>query len=126
MTPEQIISWFVSRWNIEVMFAEIRAHLGFETQRQWSDRAIERTTPGLFGLFSLIVLMAKTLHPQRLPLREASWYRKDEATFSDALAALRQHLWSRFNYGTSPAAADVCLIPRAILDNLQRVACYST
>lgn len=125
-TAEQIMGWFVNRWNIEVLFAEIRAHLGFETQRQWSERAIERTTPCLFGLFSLVVLMAKTLHPQRLPLRETRWYCKTEATFCDALAAVRQHLWDRFNYRTSSADPDLCLIPRPLLDNLQRVACYST
>jgi hypothetical protein len=126
VSAEQIIGWFVNRWNIEVLFAEIRAHLGFETQRQWSERAIERTTPCLLGLFSLVVLMAKTLHPQRLPLRDTRWYTKREATFSDALAAVRQHLWDRFNYRTSSADADLCLIPRALLDGLQRVACYST
>jgi len=65
----QIIAWFIARWNIEVTFEELRAHLGFETQRQWSDKAIERTTPCLFGLFSLVVLMAKILHPETLPVR---------------------------------------------------------
>ena len=64
VSADQILRWFVCRWNIEVTFEELRAHLGFETQRQWSERAIERTAPCLFGLFSLIVVMAKTLHPQ--------------------------------------------------------------
>ena len=53
-----IIEDFVKRWNIEVTFEETRAHLGVETQRQWSDLAIERTTPALFGLFSLSCLFA--------------------------------------------------------------------
>lgn len=126
VTVEQLLAWFVSRWSIEVTFEELRAHLGFETQRQWSDRAIERTAPCLFGLFSLVVAMAKTLHPHRLPRHESSWYHKREATFSDALAAVRQHLWDRLNCGTSEAAPDLCLIPRALLEALQRTACYST
>jgi len=126
VTPQQIIAWFVGRWNIEVTFEEIRAHLGFETQRQWSDRAVERTTPCLFGLFSLVVALAATLHPRALPLRETSWYHKTEATFSDALAAVRQHLWDSLNCDISSAAPDLCLIPRATLVALQRVACYST
>lgn len=50
--PTQIIEWFVLRWQIEVTFQEARAHLGVETQRQWSDRTISRTTPVLLGLFS--------------------------------------------------------------------------
>ncbi len=82
VSAEHILRGFVGRWNIEVTFEELRAHLGFETQRQWSTRAIERTAPCLFGLFSLIVAMAKTLHPKTLPLRETSWYHKDEATFN--------------------------------------------
>ncbi len=126
VSAHQILCWFVSRWNIEVTFEELRAHLGFETQRQWSVRAIERTAPCLFGLFSLIVAMAQTLYPQTLPLRETSWYPKDEATFSDALAAVRGHLWSSFNSSASPTDADLCLIPRPMLEALQQVACYST
>jgi len=43
----QVLAWFVGRWNIAVTFAETRAHLRFETQRQWSPRAIGRTTPSL-------------------------------------------------------------------------------
>ncbi|NTU65050.1 MAG: hypothetical protein HGB05_17035, partial [Chloroflexi bacterium] len=123
---EQILRWFVCRWNIEVTFEELRAHLGFETQRQWSTRAIERTAPCLFGLVSLIVVMAKTLHPKTLPLRETSWYQKTEATFSDALAAVRGHLWASFNSSASLTDADLCLIPRPMLEALQQVACYST
>ena len=50
--PTQILEWFVLRWQLEVTFQEVRTHLGVETQRQWSDRAIARTTPILLGLFS--------------------------------------------------------------------------
>ncbi|HYE76379.1 MAG TPA: transposase, partial [bacterium] len=63
VAPEQLLAWFLGRWSIEVTFEELRAHLGFETQRQWAPRALERTTPCLFGLFSLVVLMAHCLHP---------------------------------------------------------------
>lgn len=122
----QIIAWFIARWNIEVTFEELRAHLGFETQRQWSDKAIERTTPCLFGLFSLIVLMAKVLHPQTLPIRQASWYLKKEPTFIDALAAVRCDLWRSVKYSTSAQEADMFLIPHAALSSLLEAACYST
>jgi DDE superfamily endonuclease len=47
--PQKIVCWFVMRWQLEVTFQEVRRHLGFETQRQWSQMAIRRTTPALFG-----------------------------------------------------------------------------
>jgi hypothetical protein len=99
--PEQIIEWFVLRWNIEVTFEEVRACLGFETQRQWSRKAVGRTTPVLLGIFSLVVIMAKRLHPRRLPVQQTSWYQKEEPTFRDAIAAVRLHLWGVRNYTRS-------------------------
>jgi len=126
MSVKQILVCFALRWNIEVTFEELRACLGFETQRQWSDRAIERTTPGLFGIFSLVTLMAKVLYPTELPVRQTSWYIKNEATFSDALAAVRRHLWSRLNYERSPQNPDLFLIPQAAFFSLMDSACYST
>jgi hypothetical protein len=135
-TPEQIVEGFVLRWNIEVTFAEIRAHLGFETQRYWSQRATNRVTPCLFGLFSLVVVAAQQLHPERLPLRQSSWYPKDEATFADALAAVRRYLWQaltpalpralRREFVTCAAQVDVSLIPGAVWRQLQEVACYAS
>jgi len=124
-SPRQVVSWFLGRHQIEVTFQEMCLHLGFETQRQWSVRAIARTTPCLFGLFSLVVMMAKTLHPQVLPFQQRAWYPKAGATFADALAAVRAHLWSRMNYLNSPLQADLCLIPGAWLQCLQNVACYA-
>jgi hypothetical protein len=78
-TAEQIVSWFVRRWPMEVTFQETRAHLGVESQRQWSDLAIARTTPVLLGLFSLVTLFAQRLLPagQSLPPRQAAWYTKE-------------------------------------------------
>jgi hypothetical protein len=126
ISARQIIVWFAWRWNIEVTFEELRACLGFETQRQWSDRAIERTTPCLFGIFSLVTIMTKMLYPTELPVRQTSWYSKNEATFSDALAAVRKHLWSHLNYERSPQNPDLFLIPQAALFSLVDSACYST
>lgn len=122
----QILGWVIARWNIEVTFEELRAHLGFETQRQWSARAIERTTPCLLGVFSLVVLMASVLHPHSLPLRTTSWYQKPEGTFSDALAAVRDHLWKAAHYRVSSKNQDLYLIPQEIFTALLEVACYST
>jgi len=121
---QQIVEWFVLRWNIEVTFEEMRAHMGFGTQRQWSDKAIERTTPCLLGVFSLVVLMAMKLHPKQLPVQTASWYAKEDATFSDALAAVRSHLWRLDQFPKSAEAADSVLIPVQILRALRQVALH--
>src|SRR5215211_4989931 len=117
--PTQIITWFVARWPLEVTFHEVRAHLGVETQRQWSDLAILRTTPALLGLFSLVTLFAQaSLHGQSLPVRQAAWYAKTAPTFSDTLAFVRQPLWPVTVFSTSPSSDDVIEIPRALFDRL--------
>jgi len=124
-TPERLLAWYVGRWNIEVTFAEARAHLGVETQRQWSDRAIARTTPCLLGLFSLVTLLARVLHPDTLPTRQAAWYPKAEPTFADALAAVRRHLWASRNSATSTPALDHTPIPGPWREALYEAACYA-
>ena len=99
--PLDILRWFVRRWSIEVTFAEVRRHLGVESQRQWSDPAIARTTPALLGLFSLITLWANELYATHAPApRTASWYPKPLPTFSDALAAVRRELWAPQSFVT--------------------------
>lgn len=125
VTALMILAWVLARWNIEVTFEELRAYLGFGTQRQWSDKAIERTTPCLFGVFSVVVLMAKVLHPEELPIRQASWYSKEEATFSDALAAVRRDLWRNRNCSRSDPGDDPVLISGPMLEALLETACYS-
>ena len=94
VAPAQILEWFVLRWQLEVTFQEVRSHLGVETQRQWSDRSIARTTPVLMGLFSWIALAAHLLQKQRPMIqRTAAWYAKPASTFVDAIALVRRHLW---------------------------------
>jgi hypothetical protein len=100
--PAEIVGWFVQRWQLEVTFEEARAHLGVETQRQWNDQAIARTTPVLLGLFSLVTLVAHRLAAKApLFVRQAAWYPKALPTFSDALAAVRRSVWEHFISSTS-------------------------
>lgn len=123
--PARIITWFVARWPLEVTCHEVRAHRGVETQRQWSDRAILRTTPALLGLFSLVTLVARARLAcpdagggQPLPVRQAAWYAKSAPTFSDTLAFVRQLLWPVTVFSTSPSSDEVVEIPRALFDRL--------
>lgn len=124
--PLDILRWFIRRWSIEVTFAEVRRHLGVETQRQWSDQAIDRTTPILLGLFSLITLWVNELYATRTPpVRMASWYQKSLPTFSDALANVRRQLWTKGNLRGSRLALDPATMPSATLNTLIELACYA-
>jgi len=125
-TPEQIVAWYVVRWQLEVTFEEARAHLGIATQRQWAALAIARTTPALLGLFSLVTLFAhQLLEGRALPVRQAAWYPKRLPTFADTLAFVRQQLWPvRISY-LSPDKPDVVQIPRALFDRLTDTLAYA-
>ncbi len=121
---EQIIRDFMKRWSLEVTFEESRAHLGIETQRQWSDLAIERSTPLLFGLYSLVTLFGQALHPDgQIPVAQAAWYRKHTATFRDVLALVRRHLWGYGTFPTSPIDPSVVLVPRSTLERWAVALC---
>jgi hypothetical protein len=125
-TPAQILSWFVRRWRMEVTFEETRAHLGMETQRQWSDLAIARTTPVLLGLFSVVALMAdRLIKRQVIAVRTAAWYTKELPTFADALAMTRRCLWRYCHFSTSSQSRDVVKVPRALLERLTDAVCYA-
>ena len=111
-SPAQILAWVVMRWSVEVTFAEARAHLGIETQRQWSDRAIARTTPVLFGLFSFVTVLALRFCPSgQLPVETTAWYHKSEATFADCLTLVRRQLWRARYLGNSAPTADLVPFP---------------
>jgi hypothetical protein len=122
--PLDMLRWFVRRWSVEVTFAEVRRHLGVETQRQWSDLAIARTTPALLALFSLVTLWAEDLLDGGILPRRAAWYPKPRPSFSDALAAVRYRLWTSTTFATSQSHGDVAEIPRATLEQLVQAACY--
>jgi hypothetical protein len=124
--PLDILRWFIRRWATEVTFAEVRRHLGVETQRQWSDKAIARTTPALLGLFSLVTLWTSDPGVRRLARpRGAAWYQKRDLTFSDALAAVRRSLWAAALSNTSRQTADITKVETAVLDRLIATLCYS-
>ncbi len=124
--PAQILAWFVQRWQLEVTFHAMRAHLGMETQRQWTPLAIARTTPALFGLFSLVTLLAHPVCSAGAPLRRPSaWYAKPLPTFADALALVRRQLWTALLFQTCPQTQDREQISQPILDHLCDLLCYA-
>ena len=124
--PGDILAWFVSRWQVEVTFEEVRAHLGVETQRQWSDKAILRTTPILLGLFSIVTLWAHDLSKSRmLKPRTAAWYPKAHLTFSDAIAAVRREIWGRQITFMSRPRRDSIEIPRHIWHRMENALAHA-
>ena len=124
--PQKILSWFIMRWQLEVTFQEARRHLGFETQRQWSDLAIRRTTPSLLGLFSIVTLLA---HQQKAPVcasvRITAWYDKPRPTFSDTLALVRKELWAQEIFCGSSRHTDTVKVPREFMERLTDAVCYA-
>ena len=135
MPAADIIGAYVRRWRVEVTFAEARRHLGVETQRQWSDAAIARTTPILFGLVSLVTLLATTLAratptgplPMTVPVRPAAWYAKSRPTFSDALALVRARWWRAILTISSETTATTApeKIRHRLLCRLNAAICYA-
>ncbi len=124
--PLQVVAWYVRRWTVEVTFAEVRRHLGVETQRQWSGPAIARTTPCLLGLFSVVALAADSLHASGdLSPRQSAWYLKAVPTFSDALAAVRTDLWRAAISETSGSGAQTAVNTGAVFERMSAALAYA-
>jgi hypothetical protein len=127
LDPLDILVFFKRRWQMEPTFRHVREYLGVETQRQWSDKAIARTTPALLGLFSFITLLADTLITRHhLTTRTAAWYPKPLPTFADALALVRSHLWAHLTFQLSPDEPDMVKVPRVLLERFNDLLCYAT
>ncbi len=123
--PQKMLSWFVMRWQLEVTFQEVRRHLGFESQRQWSELAIRRTTPALLGLFSVITLFAHHRMKGAVgAFRRVAWYHKSHPTFADALALVRKELWAYATFRGSPADPETIKVPRVFMERLTDAVCY--
>lgn len=125
-SPLQILPWVILRWGLEVTFEEVRAHLGFETQRQWNRKAIHRTSPAILALFSLIILLAHhLLGDDPLPVRSAAWYAKSEATFSDVIGFVRYYLWAHIQFVNSGGKTKPPPISNTLLHGLVETLCYA-
>ena len=124
-SPRDVLDCYNRRWAVETTYEESRAHLGVETQRQWSDPAIFRTTPLLLGLYTAVTLYVHE-NAERLALspRRAAWYPKPAPTFADALARLRQHLWLG-RIVTSAARADMTEPISPALQGILEAVCYA-
>lgn len=119
LSISEIINFFIRRWTVEVTFEEVRAHLGVETQRQWSDLAIARTTPVLMALFSIVTMWADVLNKHHLiTIKPCAWYQKSRPTFSDAIACVRRQFWRKQKFSTSLFKGDTHNLKYHWLDHL--------
>ncbi|HVG27622.1 MAG TPA: transposase [Acidobacteriaceae bacterium] len=126
MDAVEILRHYIRRWSVEVTFEEARRHLGIETQRQWSDLAITRTTPCLLGVFSITALLADRLQARGLlRVRSAAWYEKPMPTFSDALASVRRHLWEARNTSHSRSDGEDEVFPAPLFRCLIETLAYA-
>src|ERR687894_1175998 len=124
--PLQIIGWLVQRWQLEVTFREVRGHLGVETQRQWSDKAIARTTPCLLALFSIVAVLATRLDRHaRLQVSAAAWHRKQRPTFADTLAAVRRQIWAEQGLVISRRSAEPTKLRPALREGISYAPCHA-
>jgi hypothetical protein len=124
--PVQIVRWFVQRWQLEVTFREVRDHLGVETQRQWSDKAIARTTPCLLGVFSIVTLLGTRVgHPACLRVSATAWYHKKRPTFSDTLAAVRGQVWCDQGLFASRHSFEPAKLQPALRDGIVHALCHA-
>jgi len=124
--PVQIVRWFVQRWQLEVTFREVRDHLGVETQRQWSDKAIARTTPCLLGLFSIVTLLGTRVgHQACLRVSATAWYHKKRPTFSDTLAAVRRQVWCDQGLFASRHSSEPAKLKPALRDGIVHALCHA-
>ena len=125
-TCAQMLAWFVRRWTMEVTFEEARAHLGMETQRQWNDRAIARTTPALLSLYAIMTLNAHLLIEKGMTcVRSTAWYCKTRPTFADAIALVRRQLWEHLHFSTSLQETDMIKMPRELFERFIDAVCYA-
>jgi hypothetical protein len=128
LEPTAILKRFVCRWRVETTFQEVREHLGVETQRHWSDLAILRTTPALFGLYSLVTVWAHGLMRQpstAVRPHPAAWYSKRQPTFSDAIAAVRRVLWPPPSFSMSSSGSESSEIPVTLLNRFVEALCLA-
>jgi len=114
MPPDTIVSLFTGRWSIEVMFEEVRAHLGLATTRNHCARSVLRMVPCLLGLFSVVSLVfAGQTRRRTIKPRCSPWYAKKELSFSDAISWTRRLCWSEV-LKQSPMHAGMLKLPKRL------------
>lgn len=96
LTATQVIECFTGRWSIETTFQEMRAYLGLETTRGRKKDTILRMAPCLFGLYTIVAMLYAQMPARYRRVRVIDWVGKKDATFADAITAVRRWLWQEW------------------------------
>ena len=124
--PEQIVSRFIKRRQMEGTLQEVRQCLGLETQRHWSEQAILQPTPALLALFSLVALFAhRRMAHLSGAVRPTAWYEKTFPAFSGTLALARKELWPHATFCRSLGEEKTVKVLRALMERLTDAVCYA-
>jgi hypothetical protein len=88
---------------------------------------VARTTPALFGIYSIVTLIAAQLiGNQQAPVRITAWYPKQRTTFSDIIALVRRSLWNADHFAISGTRPEIVKIPRSPFNRITEALCYAT
>jgi hypothetical protein len=96
LTAQQVIECFTGRWSIETTFQEMRAYLGLERTRGRKKETVLRMAPCLFGLYTVVSVLFAQMPARHRRVRVIDWIGKKDATFSDAITAVRRWLWQEW------------------------------
>jgi DDE superfamily endonuclease len=104
----QILSTYACRWAIECTFENCKQLLGLGEQANRLRKAVERTAPIAFFLYSIVVVWFHRVGHEfvRFPFRP--WYRrKQEPSFADMLTTLRR---VSYDEKTAPLLPKACAL----------------
>jgi hypothetical protein len=102
----QVLSTYACRWAIECTFENCKQLMGLGEQANRVPKAVERTAPMAFFLYSLVVVWFHRVGHEfvRFPVRP--WYRrKQEPSFADMLTTLRR---VSYDEKTEPLLSERC------------------
>jgi hypothetical protein len=117
LDPVAIVETYTARWNLETTFQEMRALLGLETTRGWCRKTVLRMAPCLFGLYTAVALLYRTL-PESKREGGVDWPGKAGVTFSDALTTVRRWLWREWVFPQVGVGRVLQKLPEPVQDLL--------
>jgi hypothetical protein len=95
-TASAVIELFTGHWSIETTVQEMRSYLGLKTTRGRKEETVLRVAPCLFSLYTVVALLYAQMPTRYRLARIIHWVGKTNATFSDAITAVRHWLWQEW------------------------------
>jgi hypothetical protein len=118
LTVPEVVEHYTGRWNVETTFQEMRSYLKLEKTRGWTEKAVLRTAPCLFGLYAVVALWYAELPARWQEPRALAYSGKQGVAFSDAITAVRRWLWEQWVFATPAYKRAFAKIPRRLREAL--------